>query len=495
MKLTDVLFTKKAGQIIPAAFTQELIKHNKTAFGGALLDPKEGVLEIMTQNSGLQIEQMEAFMKDYKDLDMVFWAGQSEGAFNENNIAPFSAIEDNEGKPAIVAFLSGDFSKWAEEKSAHSAAYLAFEKRLKPKLKKLWDSCIKTDGDNAAAKFVEELKDPVFRDDISELWQSHGTVSIACFTGDVVTFMDEDNYKEFDWGASSNHYGYGEAAPKQETKKEETPAKGAFGFRRKPAAEAAPAATPAQPEKPADKPAEQPSTPTATPEAKPTEPKAGEGEGKWVQCPPNINGKQEIKRWYERETGTCPNGYKNKPRVWVPLDPGAAAVVAPAASAPAAGKNDRAPGQEKVIASVEPVKPKAVASGEDALPVLTSKQKTELAAFLEKAKMPKSFVDNNQEIPSQETLDTIEKTLPTFAEQSGGHIKSIRDTFGWSWANLVNMGYQSPEALATLLCDYRMAMFNNMKQNGTIPKKSETAPAAAEEKSSKGAFGFRRKAG
>lgn len=470
MKATDVIWTKKADLLVSAAYVQELIKHNNSAFGGALVDG--GVMDMTKQDTAPQLDQFEQIQTQYKNLDMVFWACTTEKPIMEDDVQPFVALEKTDGNPACLVFMAGDFSKFTEKDSNHTDAWLAYQKRVLPKLQKEFKS---SGGDKDYSKFVEALNDPVWRDDMKEVWVKHGTITIVHHTGEIVSYMDEDDYMEFPWGSTSNDYDYTEAVaatPKEEVK----PKSGLTGFRRKVAA----ALTPAVVEKPVVAEAKPKTEDPPTPKAKVV--KEGDVPGRVVHCPANINGKKEIRAYYERHlpTGVAPNGYRQKPRIWVPeSEYGKDGAVAPAAAATVADDNasertgfrSRAKAQENAVASVTPITPK-IQTGEDYLPVLNSKHKQELHDFLAKAGPPKAFVDNNGEIPSQETLDNIEQELPNFAEQSGT-LKSVRDTFSWNYRFLVNMGYSSAEGLALLALNYRALMFQNMKQNGTIPKASK----------------------
>lgn len=218
---TAAIAVKSANNLIEADWATAALKVNPSFYGIATVvdnfndkDEPEGkimqVVRSMTSkdNPSLDVAALDKMQKDYKEETIVAIFGRSSGTLLEEDLQPYTILENEDSSPALVAFLEGDFSSYAQTDGTYSPEYFAVQKFLMPRIQQI---ARLVDGD--VDKLMTELLTPNFRDDMEKMWGTRGTLTLYSDSDKLISVHNNPLRKSFKWGWASNHFGIGEVAP------------------------------------------------------------------------------------------------------------------------------------------------------------------------------------------------------------------------------------------------------------------------------------------
>jgi hypothetical protein len=221
MAQSGVIVRRLADTFPPNEFWVKVMEENPTAWGAVVESEVDGhkFLEINT-GDGLDIEVIQATLTQFKDSNITFYFCNSEIAISDKDISPFILLatpaEDDpeQEEPRLVAFIEGNFPGYVKEKSSRPPEYHLVNDVLMPKLDGLFEMV-----DQDIDKLMENLKKPFFNKEMLSYSVSRGTITLVSSSGVCLNYAQNDLAREFPWGWTSNHYGFGDAAPQAELPK------------------------------------------------------------------------------------------------------------------------------------------------------------------------------------------------------------------------------------------------------------------------------------
>lgn len=313
-----VIVVREKGQSLPQPFLEAVFKEDLTHMSlaaGTGNSDEPLILDQMafdTDNPAPTIEQVLETDKALKDVVVVYRFGNVAG-LSDTDVQPYTVLVDTENNPTVMLFAAGDFNTFAEPASTFSEEFMASNKYIIPKLKKIYANC----GQDLS-KFYNELNDPMTKMELTNCITGSGALTLLVKDHTLMTFDKQSGGSQFPWGWVSNTYGYTEAPPKAaEPAPVKSAVKSMFG-NRKGLSKAIASTEPVTPIKPPV-----PDTAVPPPEVKPEKvegPKEpGETEHKLVEPPPGIHGDAK-RRWFNDNCLFVPNNWY-KPGVKAPYDP------------------------------------------------------------------------------------------------------------------------------------------------------------------------------
>lgn len=195
-----ILFRKKDA-VIPDAFAEHVLAQVPVFLSSAFIDEKAMSIDAIT---GHTLSDLKDAQELVKDRDSVFYLGD----FNEpeESLQPFIVLKNDKDETEMVAFLDGDFSNYADAKSANSDAFHALNKYFRPRIEKWYK---KGGLDNV----LDELDDAATKEDIRNTFLGRGAVMFFASNGRHIFIQNKNpEYVEFPWGFASNGFDYKEAA-------------------------------------------------------------------------------------------------------------------------------------------------------------------------------------------------------------------------------------------------------------------------------------------
>lgn len=215
MARTGVVVIRNKDQHIPEKLKDSLVGSCR-AIGCAFVDGDkiESFSENSTPTSKSIMEAENAF-----NFRQVLWFGSSEADFLEDDLQPFSLVEDIKGNKLIVAMLEGDFTPYIHAGDNHSTAYFVVNETLAEKVNKVYEDC-----DEDLKKTMEILQSTEFRNELKTVVHSNGWITLLCSNGEMVSYHPKDYSWSVagPWGMASKSMGYeepkvGTAAPPDDT--------------------------------------------------------------------------------------------------------------------------------------------------------------------------------------------------------------------------------------------------------------------------------------
>lgn len=199
----------KAGEVMPSEIATIIAKEYSTGYGYAIAF--EGVLDVGKELGAVDAPLLIDLMEKNRAATLLLWFCKSDNPLLEDDLQPFSLIEDN-----IAVCLTGDFSQYAQTGSSHTNEGLAIEK-IRQKALKLWKS-----NDSNMDTFSVAMSDPEEDDTVETMasWvPENSAIAFLMSSGQCAGFGNpEDREQEHPWG-----WTYG-APPTAETKAEPPPA-------------------------------------------------------------------------------------------------------------------------------------------------------------------------------------------------------------------------------------------------------------------------------
>lgn len=326
---TGTIVLKNKNEAIPEESLKSFLEKNKSCSGMALvLKDDDGSMHLMAQSDAkaTTIENLNSLQETFADDAVIlFFGNNTKGEMKDTDTQPYIALGTKE-EPELVVFLDGQFEMTNKETDLYSPPFFAFNAYLKSKLEMMYKLSGKDLG-----KLLKKVQDKAFNEEINELCGDRGQITLLFKSGEIISFSDKNpDLLKADWGWSSHHHGTlakAEAKPLSKLEKAQAfIAAGATGVKRKLTSDAPkPTETPSAkpPEKPVEaKPPAKEATVIPLADKKGKEEPSNEtaikepvAQGKLVQCPPEITGHKNIRRYYKKNAGFNPPNYKVRPVV------------------------------------------------------------------------------------------------------------------------------------------------------------------------------------
>lgn len=458
-KNLQTIIMKNPKHVVPKELLEIIIAKKPNVFGYAVQDG-EG-LSIGREEGTPLMADLETMNTETVDFRSMLCFGWLETGFNVEDIQPFT-ISDADDKPFIAVGLEGDFPKY----DTNNGRTQEFNLSAEIILPSLADICELTDGD--IAKLVAAIGKPSFNNNFLAAIAHRGVMNILPFEGDAVHFSKDTLGETYDWGSTSNKWGFGDV--KQEPVKEEPKKRFSFGKK---------AATPVA-EKPQDV-ATSGTAPRASVPAVKAEVK--KHEGPMPVRPPDWCHKNDDKRsWYQAVAGTLPGGWKKN----IPVIPAEGCTVpatiedlnawraSRAKATIAAGnvqsvKTETSAGAPKSGAEV-----KSIRQAEN-LPIIAAKEMESLLDFV-----AKHLDGQSVQMPKPDEIQAIEKKFPALSEALG---LQPQDLLNWPVSGLFALGKHDYRALVLGFLEMRNLWRGTLKLEdlaGTEKKVTTTVTKSGE---------------
>lgn len=310
----SVIVVKKAGQLIPAAFIEEVLKKNQGAAGYAVQainedDAETPELITDTLDRSPTLEEVNELQRAYQKYPVMFWFGN--GQFSTESLQPF-ALHMND-YPFIAYCIEGDFPRYAKPGDPETEEYHLHHELITPSIMKAFKYSVNAEGEPDLEKFDAELRDPTVAQNLMNTVAHRGVFNFVPLTGEMISIGKNELGAEYDWGFTSNKFDFGEASASQTT----TPAKKGWWSRGK----QEPKGSMKPEEKTAEAPKESEKPPVIVNQPKETPPETEtkvEGWYETVTIPTNLGAKDK-KIWIRKTTGKSdlPEGWRNMKSIQV----------------------------------------------------------------------------------------------------------------------------------------------------------------------------------
>lgn len=354
---SQVTIIKEPDGLIDREYLELAIKIHDSCSGVAIPNGESESMDIETSRGPADIEALMKTQEAFKEKRLILSLGHHPVGFPDDETQPFSMIKDSNDDEVVVAFLDGDFPKFAKKNSLYSSAYHFANDFLAPKLGEMYRAC-----EGAMPEFMKKIQ--TLKKEIQANADPRGVVTIVTYDDAItpVSFSKNDldgDYPEF-W--TSNSYGYDDE-PEEEADDEADDSLEGSTSGTPVVAAALPPPKKAKKNLLGGGPVVAPGTKsTPVPENNLVVKKDEE----WVMasCPTNIVKNKDIRRWYDRMAGTVPGNFKDRPQVRVQksrLNPtikslqeiGDRAVASATAPAPQGLQNAKPPAS---VPNAEPIK-------------------------------------------------------------------------------------------------------------------------------------------
>lgn len=209
---------KAKGFEFPEQFLAKAREGLRTIGVAAAIEDRVGVTA-QSFDTPLDDDDWKVVLEGIKDTDAVFYFGYNEQPLED--IPPYHILTDKHNDQeyaTLVAFAEGEFTGFVKPESIHSAAYFAIMDELAPQIQSV---ALMASGN--IPKIMEGLHSPPWQKSISKLWTTKGAVVLVGANGSVQLTDSGMDIKSFDWGWTTESFGYGEAEypPKEDPKPEE----------------------------------------------------------------------------------------------------------------------------------------------------------------------------------------------------------------------------------------------------------------------------------
>lgn len=215
MARSGVVVIRNKDQHIPEKLKDSLVDSCR-AIGCAFVDGSK--IESFSENAKPSAKSIMESENAF-NFRQVLWFGCSEADFLEDDLQPFSLVEDIKGNKLIVAMLEGDFTPYDHPEDNHSTAYFVVNETLAEKVNKVYEDC-----DEDLKKTMQILQSKDFRDELKPVIHTNGWITLLCSNGEMVSYHPKDYNLHVTgaWGMASKSMGYeepkhGTAAPPADT--------------------------------------------------------------------------------------------------------------------------------------------------------------------------------------------------------------------------------------------------------------------------------------
>lgn len=129
----------------------------------------------------------------FKDIGLVFHFGNYPPPYNVEDKQPFVVLKDG-NKNIVLAFISGQFPSYIDEKSGHSPEYNVAVDLIMPLLAELWK-----DAEKNLAKFKKKMDDPAFRKQFNKRGVGNCNITLMFSDGDIINPIEGFIKTSYGW--------------------------------------------------------------------------------------------------------------------------------------------------------------------------------------------------------------------------------------------------------------------------------------------------------
>lgn len=210
---TGVYLQKSSKGLVPLELWELILKNNTSGMGVA--SAKIG--GFAQKGSGAPtVDVLDAFQKEHLDDAILFYLYEATEDFNAEDIQPFVTLKDDKDNPLLAVFLDGPFDRHKED-DGHTSEYHAAFDYLQDRVMALYAI---SRGD--VAKMLDLMRAKNFGKEVEAVLGEGNSVTMLANNGEIVSYGPVKDVVKYDWGWSTNYYGFG-AAAKAEAPKAEAP--------------------------------------------------------------------------------------------------------------------------------------------------------------------------------------------------------------------------------------------------------------------------------
>ena len=302
-----VIVGRHAGKDIPDEYLNKVREEFDTCYGYAFAE--DGSIQMLHSNGLPPADGDGSFQNTMKVFPQpsLLYLGSADTDYHEDDLQPFTILEDDEKRPLLVAFLEGDFSGFYQKESAHSNEFFVVNKVLREEVMNLWQDC-----EQDIDKLVTALKEPRTFRAMKKMFTGRGAIVLLVANGETIIYSENKDAGSFPWGWTTNKLDYSEEEP--EKKEEET--KPTAGVNLRAMLEAQKKGGKAKAETKTSVPETKTDTkvPDGTGKEKKEEPVNNKGEQIFFP-PPDVQGKA-LRKWYGRNMqGGKPSNWESRPGI------------------------------------------------------------------------------------------------------------------------------------------------------------------------------------
>lgn len=472
---TGVIVRRNPEQFIPDAYIEHLLKTFNAAGSAAIIDGEEGLKTSSWGKEDMTVAQFKEIMEAFPKRGITFYLAASDGAINDDDLFPQTLMFDDADNPTLSVFVDANLPGFDKKGSSLSSETHFVDDWLRPKLSEIVEEHKLAPNDVIdIPKLMIQLSKKDFKDEALKQCVSRGAFTLMSDKG-TVSFSVGDTSKEFPWGWTSNHMGFGVEA--EAPKKKDMFAKKTKSTVREPVA-----GTGAQP--------------TVIEKPKPSVPTVAKTESKITPIysvkkdrpGPNIGRKDKKQHWYPNRIGYLPVGWEQSVEIEHYVDQTGKVLVwsdikklgLEAAGLPKLNNPPRVGSPEAMAANGGPSRPgDAVTS--DKLPVISPKGRDYMNALLDRDDIKKIISETGDVVATAEQAKAMEAKISDFVTQLGRKEITIVDLMKLPYEWLHKVCQERPDIGATLAWNWKNMLLPRLAKEHNAPKTEKTEQPVKEE--------------
>lgn len=204
MQTRDTLIHFKPNQKAPEDYLTAAINFGATVCGAVVIE--DGKLTVNKIDKPT-VKNLQDLQEIFPDRDIIISLSNLPAPVDVKSRQPFVLQYTDDGEPAIVAFIEGDYSAHTVKDGLGSDAYYACTEHIEPLVELFWST---TGGD--VDKVFNLLNSTTSNKALHGYSGDRGNMMLVFNNGKVIDIMKNDQDAEFDWGDVSRHHDYGMAA-------------------------------------------------------------------------------------------------------------------------------------------------------------------------------------------------------------------------------------------------------------------------------------------
>lgn len=208
MSQSGTIVRRQANTFISEDYLKLVVAANPNGWSAAFIE--EETVKVASSLEGATIEDVKETMEAYPDKDITFYFACADGTINQDDLSPYTLLQNSPTDPLVVAFVDGNFPNFTRPESSHPPEFFFVHEYLKPKFEGMAEMA------DSLNKITEAIKKPYFKKELLLNCVSQGYVTLVCANGAQLTFAQGDLAAEYPWGWVSNNHGYANGAPKKE---------------------------------------------------------------------------------------------------------------------------------------------------------------------------------------------------------------------------------------------------------------------------------------
>lgn len=206
----QVIIAKKAGHDIPRGYLQTVLKHCPTYHGLVTQDNVDGqpLLESAAEPRSIDIDELCKTTAALKDIPAWLVFGNTTQDFNpETDMMPYifqaTGADGKDTQDILAVMLEGDFPNYTKVGEGHTEEYNLWEDFIFPTLLE------KFEASQDVEDFYRRLRASAFEQAVMNTVKHRAACVFVPLTGDAIEFGRNEIGASYDWGHTSNTFGWG----------------------------------------------------------------------------------------------------------------------------------------------------------------------------------------------------------------------------------------------------------------------------------------------